>query len=124
MTMDERLEFGDSLRAADSRRTFLKRTSQGLGIAALASLLNEGPSADAAPPTDGLGEGLELRPRAKRVICLFMSGGPSHVDLFDAKPTLRRMHGQPLPASVRGQERLTLMTRNQKEHLCFGPVRE
>src|SRR5262249_1544634 len=51
-------------------------------------------------------------PKAKRVIYLFMSGGPSHLDLFDHKPRLREQHGKDLPASVRGGQRVTLMTRN------------
>jgi hypothetical protein len=49
------------------------------------------------------------------VIYLFMSGGPSHIDLFDHKPKLRAQHGKELPASVRGQQRVTLMTRNQSQ---------
>src|SRR5262249_61385289 len=56
-------------------------------------------------------------PKARRVIYLFMSGGPSHIDLFDPKPKLVEMHGQELPASVRGQQRVTLMTRNQGQFL-------
>ena len=54
-----------------------------------------------------------FKPRAKNVIYLFMAGGPSHVDLFDHKPTLRQRHGQDMPPSVLGTQRVTLMTRNQ-----------
>jgi hypothetical protein len=54
------------------------------------------------------------RPRAKRVIYLFMHGGPSQLDLFDYKPRLKDWHGEELPDSVRGEQRLTGMTSNQK----------
>jgi hypothetical protein len=98
-----------SLAHAVSRRRFLQRTSAGLGVAALASLLSE--SARAEPG------GLLGRPhfpaRVKNVIYLFMAGGPSHVDLLDPKPKLKELHGKEVPKSVLGQQRVTLMTRNQ-----------
>lgn len=103
------------LQMALTRRSFFKRTSAGLGSAALTSLLN--PSlfaapASAAPGSDAAGLP-HFAPKAKRVIYLFMSGGPSHIDLYDPKPKLAEMHGQEMPASVRGMQRVTLMTRNQ-----------
>ncbi|MFN7343016.1 MAG: DUF1501 domain-containing protein, partial [bacterium] len=52
-------------------------------------------------------------PKAKRVIYLFQSGGPSHIDLFDYKPHLEKVHGQDLPDSVRQGQRLTGMTSGQ-----------
>lgn len=85
-----------------NRRAFLSRSGLGLGGAALASLMNK---ADAAP---------HFAPRAKRIIYLFMHGGPSQVDLFDYKPQLKTLHGQELPPSVRGDQRLTGMTSGQK----------
>lgn len=69
---------------------------------ALASLMN-----DAGAMT-------HFAPKAKRVIYLFMHGGPSQLDLFDHKPGLRKLHGQELPPSVRGDQRLTGMTSKQK----------
>ena len=54
-----------------------------------------------------------FRPHARRVVFLCQSGAPSQVDLFDPKPNLRRWHGQELPASVRGDQRLTTMTADQ-----------
>jgi hypothetical protein len=87
-----------------SRRAFLGRTAGGLGAAALASLL--GPSLAQAAP--------HFAPKAKRVIYLFMHGGPSQLDLFDHKPGLRAQHGTELPESVRGTQRLTGMTSGQK----------
>lgn len=92
-----------------NRRRFLQRTSLGLGMAAFAGLTNRG----AAGPVPGVLGQTHHAPRAKNIIHLFMSGGPSHVDLLDHKPTLRQRHGEPMPASVLGQQRVTLMTRNQ-----------
>jgi uncharacterized protein (DUF1501 family) len=73
-----------------SRRRFLETCSAGFGAAALAGLTA---TASAAPA-------LHHRPRAKRVIFCFMSGGVSHVDSFDPKPLLARLHGQPMPVQV------------------------
>jgi hypothetical protein len=87
-----------------TRRQLFGRASAGIGTAALASLLGEGHSF-AAP---------HFAPKAKRVIYLFMHGGPSQLDLFDHKPGLKKMHGQEFPASVLGDQRLTGMTSGQK----------
>lgn len=83
------------------RRQFLRTTGLGLGSMALASL--------------GLGSEsmATFAPKAKRVIYLFMHGGPSQLDLFDHKPGLAKHHGHELPASVRGKQRLTGMTSGQ-----------
>ena len=101
-----------------TRRRFLTRTSAGLGSMALASLLNpkllSSPAEGVKPP--------HFAPKAKRVIYLFMSGGPSHIDLFDNKPLLREQQGKELPASVRGAQRVTLMTRNQSGFPVAGSV--
>ncbi|HUE71173.1 MAG TPA: DUF1501 domain-containing protein [Pirellulaceae bacterium] len=85
-----------------NRRQFLKASGLGLGGIALASLCSE---TDAAT---------HFAPQAKRVIYLFMHGGPSQLDLFDHKPGLKKLHGQELPASVRGDQRLTGMTSGQE----------
>ncbi len=105
----------------ETRRGFLHRTSRGLGSVAAASLLN--PELFASSSTSPVLQRSHFSPRAQRVIYLFMAGGPSHVDLFDPKPHLTAMHGQPLPPSVRNQQRLTLMTRNQESHLCLRSPR-
>jgi hypothetical protein len=99
-----------------TRRQFFGRAAAGIGTAALASLLNDRLIAGGALP------GLHFAPRAKRVIYLFMSGGPSHIDLFDYKPELRRHHGEELPASVRMGQRLTGMTSGQKSFPCVAPM--
>ncbi|MEZ5429868.1 MAG: DUF1501 domain-containing protein [Verrucomicrobiales bacterium] len=75
-----------------SRRKFL---SSGLGTVALASLLrDEGLLAAEAT------RGPHFAPRAKRCIYLFMEGGPSQMDLFDPKPKLNELDGQPMPESL------------------------
>jgi hypothetical protein len=86
-----------------SRREFLRRAGGGFGMIALAALLaDEGLLAADTPDraTDPLAPRRpHHRPRARSVIFLFMSGGPSHLETFDPKPELRRLAGQPLPAS-------------------------
>jgi hypothetical protein len=62
------------------------------------------------------------QPTAKRVIYLFQSGGPSHIDLFDRKPSLEKLHGTELPDSVRGGQRVTGMTAGQKQFLVNKPI--
>ena len=92
-----------------TRRHFFSRL--GIGSAALAALLNEDSSANphSAIPTPQ-SPAPHFAPRAKRVIYLFQSGGPSQLDLFDAKPTLQKYRGQNLPESIRAGQRLTGMT--------------
>ncbi len=89
------------------RRDFLTHSTLGLGSAALGSLLPA--SSGAAVPSIA-----STPPRAKRVIYLFQSGGPSHLDLYDYKPLLQDQFGEDLPDSVRGGQRLTGFTKNQK----------
>ncbi len=100
-----------------TRRQFFGRTSAGIGTAALASLLN--PSLFAA---DGSGGLPHFAPKAKRVIYLFMSGGPSHIDLLDYKPHLKDHHGEELPASIRMGQRITGMTSGQASFPCVSPL--
>jgi len=64
---------------------------------------------------------LHFAPKAKRVIYLFQSGAPSHIDLFDPKPELTKRTGQELPSSVRGGQRITGMTSGQSQLLMVGP---
>ncbi len=85
-----------------TRRQLLRSTAVGFGNLALASMLAEkvapGVTGASPPPTDPLAPRQpHFAPRAKRVIFLFMAGGPSHVDTFDHKPLLQRDHGRPYP---------------------------
>lgn len=109
MTSESRL----SLRA--TRRHFFGKTAHGLGSVALTHLLGRGFSEAEATPRPGAGSnGLpHFAPRAKRVIWLFQSGGPSQLETFDPKPGLARLRGQELPESIRKGQRLTTMTASQ-----------
>ncbi len=80
-----------------SRRDFLKTTANGFGLLAMAQLLQQeaGEAADAENPLAP--KPPHFTPKAKRVIFLFMHGGPSQVDTFDYKPQLEKDHGKPLP---------------------------
>ena len=104
-----------------NRRTFLHRAAVGIGSLALGSLLTQGCGDTSTAAQDELFGALpHFAPKAKRVIYLFQSGAPSHLELFDWKPKLREMHGQELPASVRMGQRLTGMTAAQKSFPLIG----
>ena len=94
-----------------SRREFFGKFALGMGGMALARL-----SALAAPDFPN------YTPRAKRIIYLFMSGGPSQMDLFDYKPLLNKMNGKELPASVRMGQRLTTMSAFQSSLPLAGSI--
>ncbi len=106
-----------------TRRHFFSKLSGGLGGLALGSLLST-KAAAASSMTIGTPT---FAPKAKRVIYLFMSGGPAQHDLFDDKPLLRQRNGEPLPDSVRAGQRLTGMSGNQAvlplagSHFKFAP---
>jgi hypothetical protein len=85
-----------------TRRHFFSRTATGIGVPALASLLNGQTM-----------QGTHHPAKAKRVIYLFMSGGPSQMELFDYKPAIEKVRGQELPDSIRQGQRLTGMTATQ-----------
>jgi hypothetical protein len=107
----------DEHRSYLSRRALLGRAGGGLGTIALASMLaRESLAAPGEPPRNAIG-GLEdlphVAPRAKRVIYLFQSGGPSQLDLFDEKPGLRERFGEEVPKSIYPDERKTTMTSGQ-----------
>jgi hypothetical protein len=109
-----------------TRRALLANSSKAVGAAALASLTN-GTSFGAenvTPATENGGlPGLpHFAPKAKRVIYMFMCGGPSHIDTFDYKPEIRKIHGQELPDSVRQGQRITGMTSGQKSFPCVAPM--
>src|SRR5882724_2326184 len=105
----------NSFENACTRRAFLGRSGAGLGVAALASLLHRDSAAAAQDAEAGAWRGvvrpLHMAPKAKRVIYLYMAGGPSHLESLDYKPVLAKMHGQPMPESVtKGQPIAQLQT--------------
>ena len=109
-----------------TRRQFFSRSAVGVGTPALASLLNRSARADNHPTDVGSVEGLpdlpHSRPKAKRVIYLFMNGAPTHTDLFDYKPLQRKMHGRPIPDSYFAGKRFSTMTGDPTGKQVLGPV--
>ena len=93
-----------------TRRQLFGRTALGLGTAAMAGLMGRD---SFGAPAEFKG-GLHHIANAKRVIYLFMSGGPSHLDLWDYKPKMQAMYGKDLPKEVRDGQRITGMTSRQK----------
>ncbi|MFT5466302.1 MAG: hypothetical protein ACI8UO_001400, partial [Verrucomicrobiales bacterium] len=113
----------------ESRRNFLLKTGNGLGAAALSTLWNPGIVGSASAAAGGVSNpGLPNLPhfagKAKRIIYMFMAGGPSHIDTFDYKPAMRKLHGTELPDSVRQGQRLTGMSSGQKSFPCVAPMFE
>jgi hypothetical protein len=126
-----------------TRRHFVGATATAAGIAALASLLKaDGYAADAQAGSGQAGSGpadsaldaaaggragdvatiaTHFAPKARRVVYLFQSGGPSHLELLDYKPRLKELHGTDLPDSIRQGQRLTGMTSGQKSFPVIAP---
>ncbi|MEM1320527.1 MAG: DUF1501 domain-containing protein [Bacteroidota bacterium] len=113
-----------------NRRAFLSKTSMGIGVAALSSLFGlncfrsgeQGALKATASRLGGILDAPHIAPKAKRVIYLFQSGGPSQLELFDYKPLLSKMRGQELPESVRNGQRLTGMTSGQDSFPLVGSL--
>jgi uncharacterized protein (DUF1501 family) len=104
------------LHTQHTRRAFLGRGTLGLGGIALGSLLNA-----QAAKRNAIGGQADLphfAPKAKRVIYLFQSGGPSQMDLFDYKPHLAKRFGEEVPESIYPAERKTTMTSGQASFPC------
>ncbi|MFV0445970.1 MAG: DUF1501 domain-containing protein [Planctomycetaceae bacterium] len=110
------MDFFREYELLNTRRQLFGRTAAGVGTAALASLLGEHQShATAAEvPASGHLGAPHLPGRAKRVIYLFMNGGPSQLDMFEYKPKLDELFDTDLPDSIRQGQRLTTMTSGQK----------
>src|SRR4051812_15220918 len=104
-----------------TRRDFLGRFGLGLGGMALSQLLPRSVSA-ASSPVRGVLPQPHFPAQAKRIIYLFMAGGPSQLDLFDYKPLLNRRNGEDLPESVRQGQRLTGMSAHQAQLPMAGSI--
>jgi hypothetical protein len=110
-----------------SRREFFSRFGYGMGGMALAHLLG-GPEkamaalGESASAAGGILDAPHFAPKAKRIIYLFQSGGPSQLDLFDYKPLWNERTGEDLPASVRMGQRLTGMSANQASLPLAGSI--
>jgi hypothetical protein len=103
----------DPLYHCVDRRDFLSRTAMGLGAVALQQLLSPFGASAATQEERILSMLPSIAPKAKRVVFLFMAGGPSQIETFDHKPRLRALYGTQLPESVRKGQRLTGMSANQ-----------
>jgi hypothetical protein len=103
------MDLPENLAPRISRRHFFGRSSTGVGLAALASVMSRAQ----ASVHGGLAGLPHFPPKAKRIIYLFQSGGPSQMELFDHKPRLQEFQGTDLPESVRGGQRLTGMSATQ-----------
>jgi hypothetical protein len=103
----------------ETRRGFLKKTSLGFGAMALSSLIGNQYGFAASPDSSGLykpqglNTGTHFPAKAKRVIYLFQSGGPSQIETFDYKPSLEKWHGKEIPPSVQGTQRNSGMVADQ-----------
>jgi hypothetical protein len=112
-----------------TRRRLFGSAGLGIGSVALASLLRRdtlaasstAPAASRGQP--GLPDLPHHAPKAKRVVMLWQGGGPSHVDLFDPKPALIERGGQDIPASVRGQTRLSTMSSGYAKWPVVAPIK-
>jgi len=103
-----------------SRRSFLRSAGGGLGLLALEWMVANDRARSAENVVNPLApKPAHFEPRAKRLIWLFMHGGPSHVDLFDPKPDLTKYAGQPLPESF-GQ---VTTRRNVAQNPLLAPVK-
>jgi hypothetical protein len=98
-----------------NRRALLHGSAAAIGTAALAGLMARESRAASDPPRT------HFPPTAKRIVYLFQSGGPSHLELLDHKPRLKEFHGQELPDSIRQGQRLTGMTSGQKSFPVIAP---
>src|SRR5687767_7315680 len=117
-----------------TRRALLGKTATGVGAAALAYLFRSdfataaagaagaGATAGDAQVNNVLAGLPHFAPKAKRVIYMFQNGAPSHVDLFDYKPTLKKWHGKEIPAEVQMGKRLSTMTSGQKAKPVLGEI--
>src|SRR5437016_2969675 len=102
-----------------TRRAFLGRSSAGMGALALASLIDPNLLRGADKKGAGVVTPLHHKAKAKRVIYLYMAGGPSHLETFDYKPELAKRNGQAMPESfTKGQPIAQLQGAKLS---CFGP---
>lgn len=97
--MDLDLEYSKAV----TRRQFFHRSARGIGAGALASILGTAATASESRALP------HFAPKAKRVIYLFMSGGPSHLDLFDHKPMLDKHDGEPAPKEFMEMQRFAFL---------------
>ncbi len=102
-----------------NRRHFFGKTATGLGIPALAHLLtSEAPASE----DDILAAAQKIAPKAKRVVYLFQNGAPSHLELFDHKPQLAKLHGEKVPESYMEGKRFSTMSAAADKRRLLAPL--
>jgi len=99
-----------------TRREALSGLGAGFGFVALSNMLSTSIARAAEPGSGGVIKQLHFKPRAKRVIFLFMNGGVSHIDTFDPKPLLEKYHGQPMPGPQ-------ILTQRKTGNLMMSPFK-
>ena len=99
-----------------TRRDFLKKSSLGFGSIALSSLLSPGIASAQNLMNPIKGQLPHFIPKAKRVIYLFQSGGPSQIETYDYKPVLSKWHGQEIPPSIKQTQRNSGMVEGQTSY--------
>jgi hypothetical protein len=122
----QRNVYSEQFQSRVNRRAFLGRASQGVGVLALAALVQPALLRAAASKTaankdrwTGVATPPHFPPKAKRVIWLTMAGGPSHLETFDYKPKLAEMHKEPMPESVTKGKQIAQL--QGQKLLCYGP---
>ena len=111
-----------------SRRTFLGRTTAGIGTFALGALLKpsllsaENGEAAQIPQWTGVVNPPHFAPTCKRVIHLCMAGGASHLETLDYKPKLAELDGQPMPKSFTEGQQIAQLQKERDKLKCLGPT--
>src|SRR5947209_4232607 len=109
MTWKDTVDHGSASLLHRTRRHFFHDCTVGLGSVALSSLLGSGRAAEAPTVNAFAPKKTHFPAKAKRVIYLFMAGGPSQLELFDHKPQLTKLHGQPIPEEFVKGKRFAFM---------------
>ena len=116
-----------TLQLEQSRRTFLRRTSTGMGTLALGALINpalltgQEDAPVAIPRWPGTVRPLHIPPKCKRVIHLCMAGGASHLETLDYKPKLAELDGKPMPRSFTDGQQIAQLQGQRDRLKCLGP---
>ena len=119
----------EQIQLLQNRRTFLRRSAAGLGSIALSQLLARdvlgNPAAlkqDQVDDWRGVASPPKARPKIKRVIHLYMAGGPSHLETLDYRPKLAEMNGKPMPKSFTEGQQIAQLQGQRNNLKCLGPT--
>ena len=128
-TTEQTMNAFQKFRQLQARRAFLRGSMSGMGTLALANLLHGSPAAAAATALDsqpgephGVVSPPPAAPRIKRVIHLYMAGGPSHLETLDYRPELAKMDGRPMPKSMTEGQQIAQLQGQRNNLKCLGPT--